>query len=62
MRYLLARLSEPSSWRGLTWIATAAGIGVAPELMNHIVVAGSALAGLIGFLFKDSTPPGSELK
>lgn len=53
MKYILDRLKEPSSWRGLVMIATAFGVSVNPELMDSIIVAGTGLAGVIGFVFKD---------
>lgn len=53
MKYILDRLKEPSSWRGLVLITTAFGVSVSPELMDSIIAAGTGLAGVIGFAFKD---------
>ena len=53
MKYILDRLKEPSSWRGLVMIATAFGVTVNPELLNSIIIVGTGLAGVIGFVFKD---------
>ena len=53
MKYILDRLKEPSSWRGLVMLATAFGVSVSPELMASIIAAGTGLAGVIGFVFKD---------
>ena len=53
MKYILDRLKEPSSWRGLVLITTAFGVSVSPELMDLIIAAGTGLAGVIGFAFKD---------
>lgn len=53
MKYILDRLKEPSSWRGLVMIATAFGVSVNPELLPSIIAAGTGLAGVIGFVFKD---------
>ena len=53
MKYILDRLKEPSSWRGLVMIATAFGVSVNPELIEVIIAAGTGLAGVIGFVFKD---------
>ena len=53
MKYILDRLKEPSSWRGLVMIATAFGVSVNPELIDSIIAAGAGLAGVIGFVFKD---------
>lgn len=55
MKWLLARLSEPSTWRGLIWLATAAGVTLSPEAWDQIVVIGMAVAGLIGILTADKS-------
>ena len=53
MKYIVDRLKEPSSWRGLVMIATAFGVAVNPDLLAAIVSAGTGIAGVIGFAFKD---------
>jgi hypothetical protein len=53
MNYFLDSLSEGSTWRGLTLIATAAGIHISPALQEAIITAGLAASGLIGVLIKD---------
>ena len=53
MKYIIDRLKEPSSWRGLVMIATAFGVSVNPELLSSIIAAGTGLAGIIGVVFKD---------
>jgi hypothetical protein len=53
MKYILERLKEPSSWRGLVLIATAFGVSVNPELLPSIIAVGTGLAGVIGCVFKD---------
>ncbi len=53
MNWIIERLQEPSTWRGLTMLATAAGVTISPELMPHIVATGTAVAGLLGVVTKD---------
>ena len=53
MNYLLERLKEPSTWVGLTTIATSFGIQVSPEQANAILSTGFLCAGIIGVLTKD---------
>ena len=48
--YLLDRMKEPSSWRGVIYLLTAAGVPLAPALADSIIAVGLALAGLIGAL------------
>lgn len=43
--YLLARLREPSTWRGLVLVATAFGMVLDPVQSYAIVSLGLALAG-----------------
>lgn len=50
--YILDRMREPSTWRGALLFLTAIGVPVAPELANHIVAGGLALAGIIGMTTK----------
>lgn len=50
--YLLERAKEPSTWRGITFLATAAGVNLAPELTNAIITTGIAIAGLLGVITK----------
>lgn len=51
--YLLERLKEPSTWRGLTALLTAVGVALSPEQINAIISAGLALIGVLGVFTKD---------
>ena len=51
--YLIERMKEPSTWRGLVLLLTAIGIPVQPELTEPIIAAGLAAAGLIGVVTQD---------
>ena len=51
--WLLARLREPSTWRGLVWLATVAGLSLRPDQAEAIVTVGMALAGLLGVFLRD---------
>jgi hypothetical protein len=62
MKNLLVSLRQPSAWRGVLYIITAAGLTVKPELQEAIVAAGLAAAGLIGVVFSDAAPVPSELR
>lgn len=54
MKYLLDRLNEKSTWRGLLALLTALGIKLHPELQEAILSAGLALIGLINIFRKES--------
>jgi hypothetical protein len=51
--YLLARLREPSTWRGLVTIATLCGWVLSPEQQDAVVVVGGLLVGLLGAAVPD---------
>jgi hypothetical protein len=55
MAYLLARLKEASTWRGIALLLTAFGVQVAPEVQEAVISVGIAVAGAVGILFPDST-------
>jgi len=52
--YLVARFSEPSTWRGLVGIATAAGVAVTPDQTSAVVSVGLAVAGVVGVITRDA--------
>lgn len=53
--YLLDRMREPSSWRGLTLLLTALGVPLAPGVSDAIIAIGLGIAGLIGAVVPDRT-------
>ena len=54
MAYILNRLKEASTWRGIILVATAAGAHWSPESPATIITVGVGLAGAIGALIPDS--------
>jgi hypothetical protein len=52
--YLIERLSENSTWRGIVMLLTAVGVQVDPAQSNAIIAAGLALIGLINVFRKQS--------
>jgi hypothetical protein len=53
MKFILARLGEASTIRGLLMLATAAGVALKPEAIDAIVTFGVGLAGLLGVILPD---------
>lgn len=51
--YLLARLQEPSTWRGLVLIATAAGAVLSPDQQEAVIAGGLLVSGLLGAALPD---------
>jgi hypothetical protein len=51
--YIRARLAEASTWRGLVFVASAAGIALDPDKANAIAAAGMALVGAINIFRKE---------
>lgn len=52
MKYIVERLQEASTWRGIIMLLTSLGVGVAPELITPIIAAGTGLAGVVGVVTK----------
>lgn len=57
MTWLLSRLREPSTYRGIVWLLTAAGVALTPEQGEAIFAAGMAFAGLLGVFLQDERNP-----
>lgn len=57
MKWLVARLKEPSTWRGLVWLLTAFGVTFRPEVWEQITAVGMAAAGLVGVLTSEENRP-----
>ena len=51
--WVLARMSEPSTWRGLIGIASACGVVINPQYAAAILAGGIGLAGFINVVTKD---------
>jgi len=51
--YTLDRLAEASTWRGLVFVASAAGMAVDPDKAAAIASAGMALVGAINIFRKE---------
>jgi len=52
--FIVARLSEASTWRGLFAVATAVGINLSPDQSAAVIAAGMAIMGAIGVFFPDA--------
>lgn len=47
VNWILARLKEPSTWRGLSILVGALGVSVSPERINDIGIGVMAAIGII---------------
>ena len=52
-QYLLDRLKEPSTWRGLVLVVTSCGIALRPEQIEAINFIGLFVAGFLGAATRD---------
>ena len=59
VEYIIARLKEASTWRGIIGLLTAMGVTISPELIDKIIAAGMALMGVVGMFFKDKISGGA---
>lgn len=53
LAYLLSRLNEAATWRGLLLIATALGTKLQPEHSEAIVTGGLLIVGIVGAALPD---------
>jgi hypothetical protein len=61
MNWLLDRLKEQSTWRGIVLLVTAFGVKLDPERGEAIIALGLAVVGLINVLRKErATVPGGK--
>lgn len=51
--YIKARLAEPSTWRGIVALITAAGVQLSPDQVAAIVALGLAIMGAVGAFLPD---------
>jgi len=61
MNYLIERLKEASTWRGIVAILTGFGVYLTPEQQNAIIALGLAVMGAIGAFFPDVGAKRDEL-
>ena len=54
-RWVTERLTEPSTWRGLTLLGTAAGVYVSPQMIETMVAVGGGIYSMILLVKKDSS-------
>ena len=54
MNWLIARLKESSTWRGIVWMLTACGVTLRPEIWEQITAIGMAAAGLLGVITSEN--------
>jgi hypothetical protein len=59
-KFAIARLSEPSTYKGAIFILTAMGAYIRPEIAAAITSVGLAVAGLLGILTADPGTPAGE--
>lgn len=53
MQYIIDRLNEPSTWRGIIGLLSALGVVLSPEQADKIIAAGIALMGLVNVFRKE---------
>jgi hypothetical protein len=51
--YVVERLKEPSTWRGIVLLLTALGVPIAPAMADTVVSIGLAIAGFVGVATPD---------
>lgn len=59
-QYIIDRLKEPSTWRGLVLIATALGAKLSPDQTEAIILIGIGITGLIGVATGDKNADNND--
>lgn len=55
INYILDRLNETSTWRGIVGVLTGLGVKVRPDLAESIIAAGIALIGVVNIFRKEKS-------
>ena len=53
LKYIIQRLGEASTWRGLVMLATMVGIKLSPDQTNALLTAGLSVVGALGVFLPD---------
>jgi hypothetical protein len=59
--YIIARLGENSTWRGIILLVTSAGVVLKPEQSEAVIAAGLAVVGIIN-VFRKGVKPTPEVR
>ena len=60
LAWIMDRLGENSTWRGIVGLLTAAGVALKPDQADKIIAAGIAIVGVIN-IFRTAPPSGKEV-
>lgn len=53
MDYILERLKEASTWRGIMAFLTGIGLAISPEMQAEIITIGLSAIGILGMATKE---------
>jgi hypothetical protein len=53
--WISKRLHEASTWRGVVWLLSAAGLAISPETSEYVVIVGLAFAGFLDVVIRERT-------
>jgi hypothetical protein len=53
IEYIISRLNETSTWRGVIALLTGVGVKIRPDLTEAIISAGMSAMGIINILRKE---------
>jgi hypothetical protein len=59
--YILDRLNENSTWRGVIGVLTALGVKIRPDLAESIISAGMATIGVVNMFRKEKNVSADSL-
>lgn len=59
--YIIDRLNEASTWRGIIGVVTGLGVKIRPDLAESIIAAGISLMGIVNIFRKEKNVPAAAV-
>lgn len=57
LQYIVARLSEASTWAGIGTALLGMGVSLPPGVLQNVTLVGTGIAGLVAILVPEAAPP-----
>jgi hypothetical protein len=58
--FIVLRMQEMSTWRGVVLVLSATGSAIQPQYTEAIIAGGMLVAGLLGMIFPDAVKKAKE--
>ncbi len=61
LNFIIERLGETSTWRGVVSVLTGVGIKIRPDLSEYIISIGLSLIGIVNIFRKEKGAPADSV-